>query len=114
MKLFNKLLPTAHKTAEPVQTGEQECEQYVLELLLHHVKLMEIPQRLLRDRRYCRRLYITAFRADRATTKKQYLLDLAYLDAEIEQAQFREDFVLMDMLRSVQEVVCWGVESFRE
>lgn len=94
---------TGKKTASaPAPGSDAECDHYVNLLLSLKIRLTEIPIQILRDPRHCTRLFVSAFRVDHAISKKQYALDLAYLEAELEQAILRNDFSIKHCLEGVR------------
>lgn len=85
---------------------------YINLVLLNGKRLEEIPLYFLRNCRYCRGLYITAFRVNRSTTRERYLRDLEFLDSEIAFAQRRKNSCLFTVLTEVKQCVSWGLEVF--
>lgn len=83
---------------------EMYFEKLENDILCRKVQLHEIPLWLLRDPACCKTLYILAFRADRGSKQiKQFERDLAFLEAEIEAAEIRQDEKLLESLRWLPE-----------
>ncbi len=65
--------------------GCDPAEYYEMHLLQNEIRLQEVPISLLRGGSAWK-LYVTAFRIDRAVSKDRYLEDLNFLKAELDRA----------------------------
>ena len=92
MKLFRHL-------AE--RTKYRSIEKYEALLLKQKIRLADVPEWLRMDCQHTAAIHLTAFRADREISRKQYEDDLSFLSMEIAWAKAMNDVPLQKVLEWV-------------